>query len=118
MEEKYYNQIKEKIIDTELTIKVKDYSKNKVILDNYYEIGRLLVEAQGGEERAKYGDQLIKKYSKELIMSVDKKYSYRTLFRIRQFYIIFKDEKVSTLSTQLSWSHYCELLSLDSYIWN
>ena len=43
---------------------------------------------------------------------IGKKYNKRTLFRMRQFNIIFSDEKVSTLPTQLSWSHYTELLSI------
>jgi len=34
------------------------------------------------------------------------------LFRIRQFYRMFNNEKVSTVSTQLTWSHYSELLSI------
>ena len=114
--DKYYEQIKEKIIDTEVTEKVKNYTANKVKLENYYEIGRLIIEAQGGETRAKYGDGLIKEYSNKLIVEVNKKYSYRTLFRIRQFYLLFKNTKVSTLSTLLTWSHYTELLSLDDFI--
>lgn len=113
--EKYYKDIKDKIIDTETTIRVKDYSKNKVILENYYEIGRLIVEAQGGEERARYGDGLIKEFSSRLVNEVGKKYSYRTLFRIRQFYILFNNEKVSAMPTILSWSHCTELLVLDDY---
>lgn len=51
----YYNEIKNKLIDNEIYKKVKDYSKNRNDLDTYYEIGRLIVEAQGGEKRAKYG---------------------------------------------------------------
>ena len=43
--DKYYNQIKDLIIDTEATIKVKDYSKNKIILENNFEIGRLIIDA-------------------------------------------------------------------------
>ena len=31
---------------------------------------------------------------------------------MKQFYTMFSDEKVSTLSTQLSWSHYTELLPI------
>ncbi len=111
MKKDIYNQIKNLVIDTETTIKVKDYTKNRVMLENYYEIGKLIVEAQGGEERAKYGNKLIKEYATKLMIEVDKKYSVRTLFRIKQFYLFFKNEKVSTLST-LSWSHYVELLPL------
>ena len=110
MEDKYYVQIKEKVIDTEATIRVKDYSKNRIILENYLEIGRLLVEAQGGEERAKYGDQLIKKYSEKLTLDLNKKYSTTTLKYIRKFYLL---QKGQPLADQLSWSHWIELLSLN-----
>ena len=108
----YYNEIKNKLIDNEIYKKVKDYSKNRNELQTYYDIGKLLIEAPGREERAKYGNQLIKEYCKKLIVELDKKYNERTLRRIRQFYLIFKDEKWSQVATKLSWSHYCELLSL------
>ena len=111
----YYDQIKEKLIDVEVQNRVKDYSKNKYTLEKYFEVGRLLVEAQNGEKRAKYGDELIKEYSIKLAEEFGNKYSYRTLFRIRQFYIMFQDKKVSTLSTQLSWSHYQEVLVLNDF---
>ena len=107
----YYDEIKNIIIDNEVYKKVKDYSKNKHELENYYKIGKLLIEAQGGEERAKYGDRLIKEYSKKLVIEVGKKYNYKTLLRIRQFYLF--SEKFATLSRNLTWSHYVELLSIN-----
>ena len=64
----YYNEIKNNLIDVEVYKKVKDYSKNKYELEKYYQVGKLLIEAQGGETRAKYGDGLIKEYSKKLTM--------------------------------------------------
>ena len=109
----YYNEIKNRLIDNEIYKRVKDYSKNKNDLNTYYEVGRLLIEAQGGEKRAKYGDNLIKEYSIKLQKEVNRIYNVRTLRRMRQFYISFKDEKWSTLSTTLSWSHYVELLSIN-----
>ena len=110
----YYSEIKKELIDNEVYKKIKDYSKNKYELERYYNVGKLLVEAQGGEARAKYGDGLIKEYSKRLVLEVGKKYNERTLRRIRQFYVLFKDEKWSTLSTKLSWSHYVELLTINN----
>ena len=110
----YYNEIKNNLIDVEVYKKVKDYSKNKYELDKYYNVGALLIEAQGGENRAKYGDGLIKEYSKKLVNEVGKNYNERTLRRMRQFFIIFKDENWSTLSTNLSWSHYVELLKFNN----
>ena len=108
----YYNEIKKELIDNEVYKKIKDYSKNKYELERYYNVGKLLVEAQGGEARAKYGDGLIKEYAKKLVLDVGKKYNERTLRRIRQFYILFKDEKWSPMATKLSWSHYTELLPI------
>lgn len=103
----YYNEIKNKLIDNEIYSRVKDYSKERYKVITYFEIGKLLSEAGG-----KYGDNIIDEYSKKLVVEVGKKYNRRTLFRMRQFYNVFSDEIVSTLSTQLSWSHYIELLPI------
>jgi len=109
----YYEQIKSLFITNEIYKKIKDYSKYKSDIETYYNVGKLIVEAQGGKARAKYGDGLIKEYSKKLISELnDKKYSYRNLMNMRKFYLIFKDIKVNALRSQLSWSHYRELLSL------
>ena len=107
----YYNEIKEQLINNEVYKKVKDYSKNRNELETYYSVGKLIIEAQGGESRAKYGDNLIKEFSKRLIKELDKKYNTTLLKNIRQFYLMLK--KGPTLSDQLSWSHYVELLKLD-----
>ena len=73
----YYNEIKQELINNEVYKKVKDYSKNRSDLNTYYNVGKLLVEAQGGEKRAKYGDGLIKEYSKKLTEEIGKGYSTR-----------------------------------------
>ena len=104
----YYNEIKNKIIDNEIYSKVKDYSKERHKVITYFEIGGLLNEAGG-----KYGDNIIDEYSKKLIIEVGKKYNRRTLFRMKQFYNIFNNEKVSTLWTQLTWSHLRLLFNLE-----
>ena len=104
----YYSEIKNELINNEITKKVKDYSKNKSDLTTYYNVGKLLSEA--GKH---YGESIIKEYSKRLTHELNKKYNERTLRRMRQFYYIFGKEKWSTPSTILSWSHYSELLSID-----
>ena len=72
----YYNEIKKELIENEIYKRVKDYSKNRYKLEKYYNVGKLLIEAQGGETRAKYGKGLIKEYSRKLIEELkDKKYS-------------------------------------------
>ena len=103
----YYEEIKNKIIDNETYERVKDYSKERHRVITYYEIGKLLNEAGG-----KYGANIIKQYSKKLVIEVGTKYNERTLRRMRQLYLLFKKQKWSTVSTKLSWSHYSELLSI------
>ena len=108
----YYDEIKNELINNEIYKKVKDYSKNRSDLETYFNVGKLLIEAQGGEDRAKYGNSLIRDYSKKLIIDVGKQYNYKTLLKIRKFYEF--SQKVATLSRQLTWSHYLELLKFDN----
>ena len=105
----YYSSIKELLINNELTKKAKDYSKNRSDLTTYYEVGKLLDEAQGGEQKAKYGNKLIKNYSIKLTEELGKGYSERSLNYMRKFYIW---QKRQPIAAQLSWSHYIELLSI------
>jgi len=106
----YYNEIKDTLVKNEIYKKAKDYSKNKSDLNSYYEVGRLLVEAQGGEERAKYGNKLIKEYSEKLTKELGKGYTVSNLRKMRQFYLII--QKGAPLAHQLTWSHYIELLPI------
>ena len=103
----YYEEIKNKIIDNETYERVKDYSKERHRVITYYEIGKLLYEAG-----KKYGANIIKQYSKKLVIEVGTKYNERTLRRMRQLYLLFKKQKWSPLATKLSWSHYSEVLSI------
>ena len=106
----YYDEIKNILIDNEVYKRVKDYSKNKHELENYYKIGKLLIEAQGGEERAKYGDGLIKEYSRKLSKELGKGYTISSLKRMRSFFLII--EKGAAMPHLLTWSHFIELLVL------
>lgn len=73
----------------------------------YFEIGGILSEAG-----SKYGDKVIEIYSKKLIVEVGKQYNKRTLYRMKKFYNMFKNENVTPLVTQLTWTHYAELLAI------
>ena len=110
MKNNYYNEIKNGLINNEIYKRVKDYSKNRNELSTYYNVGKLSIEAQGGEDRAKYGDNLIKEYSERLTKELGKGYTFTALSRMRKFYLLC--EKVASVAQQLSWSHYCELLPL------
>ena len=107
----YYNEIKETLAKNEVYKKVKDYSKNKSDLNAYYEVGKLIVKAQGGENRAKYGNKLIKEYSEKLTKELGKGYNITNLKNMRQFYIKMKGR---TLCDQLHWSHYRYLLTINN----
>ena len=103
----YYDEIKKELLNNEITKKVKNYSINKSDLNTYYNIGKLLKEA--GKH---YGEGIIKEYSKRLTSEFGKGYSKRNLWLMLKFYEL--KEKVQTVSAQLSWSHYCELLQVNS----
>ena len=104
----YYNEIKNKLIDNEIYLKVKDYSKEKNTVITYFEIGKLLYEAG-----SKYGQSIIKKYSNKLMNEVGKKYNYRTLYRMRRLYEVFSNDNLTPLVSKLTWSHYLQLLPMD-----
>ena len=103
----YYNEIKTQIINNETTKRIKDYSKNRSDLTTYYNIGKLLSEA--GKH---YGEGIIKEYSNKLTKEFGKGYTISNLKRFRQFYLLIR--KGATLSHQLSWSHYSELIPLNN----
>ena len=108
----YYDEIKNILISNEAYKKVKDYYKNRNDLMSYYNVGKLLIDAQGGEKRAKYGNHLIKEYSIKLTKELGKKYSVTSLKYMRQFYLLC--QKGHAVSDQLTWTHYRLLLSIDN----
>ena len=110
----YYSEIKKELVDNEVYKKIKDYSKNRYELEKYYNVGKLLIEAQGGEHRAKYGDGLIKEYSKKLTIELNKKYSERNLRNMRRYYLLFRNEKWNALRSKLTWTHYRTLFVLSN----
>ena len=99
----YYSEIKNELINNEITKKVKDYSKNRSDLTAYYNVGKLLSEA--GKQ---YGEGIIKEYSKRLTNELGRGYTITRLKYMRRYYEVF--EKGPTLSDLLSYSHYCELI--------
>jgi len=102
----YYNEIKEELINNEITKRVKDYSKNRSDLNTYYSVGKLLSKA--GKH---YGEGIIKEYSKKLTMEFGKGYTQTRLRYFRRFYEVFS--KCPTLSDKLTYSHYCEIIWLE-----
>ena len=84
---------------------------NTQLLTTYWNIGRIIVEyEQQNQIRADYGKQTLKELSKELTREFGKGFSRSNLQNMRTFYLAY--EKCQTVSGKLSWSHYCELLSI------
>ena len=100
----YYDEIKQQIVNNEITKRVKYYSKNRSDLTTYYNVGKLLSEAD-----KHYGKGIIKEYSIKLTKDIGKKYSYRTLNYMIKFYNF---QKMQSVTANLSWGHWIELLSI------
>ena len=111
LEENIYKEIKNELLQSTIDKRIDTYFINKNELTHYYNVGKMIVDAQGGEERAKYGDGLIKKISERLTKENIKGYSTRILNLMRKYYLF---QKVHAVHAQLSWMHYRELLSLDN----
>ena len=103
----YYDEIKNELINNEINRKVKNYSINKSDLNTYYNVGKMLSEA--GKH---YGEGIIKDYSNKLTVELKIKYDVSSLNKMKKFYLLI--EKVATLSPNLSYSHYVELLPIDN----
>lgn len=84
--------------------------QNEMVLA-YWQIGKMIVEKQGGKERAKYGDGLIKELSIQLTEDFGKGFTEANLRYMRLFYVAFPN--CHALCDELSWSHYRLLLSLN-----
>lgn len=85
---------------------------NNILIQTYWEIGRIIVEdEQGHSDRAGYGKTLLKDLSKMLTKEFGRGFSVSNLQFMRRFYQEYEIQQ--TLSVKLSWSHYCEFLSID-----
>ncbi|SEF45343.1 DUF1016 N-terminal domain-containing protein [Algoriphagus boritolerans] len=85
---------------------------NTILVQTYWQIGRHIVEfEQSGKNKAEYGSELLDRLSRDLSMEFGKGFSRSNLFQIRQYYLKFP--KIQTLSGQLNWSHYVEIIKSD-----
>lgn len=84
---------------------------NTELLSTYWNVGRIIVEhEQNSQERAAYGKQTLKALSKELTKEFGKGFSVSNIQFMRRFYQTYQIQQ--TVSVKLSWSHYCELLTI------
>ena len=105
-----YNLLVEQIGDL-LTLSREKVAKsvNTILVQTYWEIGRYIVEfEQNGNEKAVYGTALFERLSKDLTFAYGKGFGRSNLLYMRKLYLTFP--KSGTLSHQLTWSHYYEIL--------
>lgn len=77
----------------------------------YWRLGRRIAHENLIEGRAEYGKRILATLSQELMTEFGRGFTYTSIIRMIQFYESFPDEQiVVTLSTQLSWSHFIEIL--------
>ena len=84
---------------------------NSTLVRTYWSTGRYIVEyEQNGEDRAKYGANLMGNLVRDLRARYGRGFSKTNLIYMRKFYLVFR--KSQTVSDLLSWSHYMELLRI------
>jgi predicted nuclease of restriction endonuclease-like (RecB) superfamily len=109
----FYSEIKDILANA----RKKAYSAvNFAMVEAYWLIGKRIVEEeQNGNERADYGEYLLKNLSIELKNELGKGFSLANLKNFRQFYIVFPDfQKSYALSSQLSWTHYRLIMRIEN----
>jgi hypothetical protein len=104
-----YGQIKEILTSA----RAKAYSAvNFAMVEAYWLIGKQIVEAQAGSERAGYGTQLLKYLSERLTHDFGKGFDESNLRYIRQFHLTFQN--CDTLRHELNWSHYRKIMKVEN----
>ena len=82
------------------------------MVEAYWNIGRVIVEKQGGNNKAEYGTALIKNLSKKMTKEFGKGFTVANLKNMRQFYLIF--QKSYALRSELTWTHYRLLMRVEN----
>lgn len=103
-----FNDIKELVINSRNKVY---QTVNSEMLNLYWNIGKVIMEIQKGDERATYGEAILDNLSQKLTKEFGKGFSSRNLRTMRKFYITYPIW--TTVSSKLSWSHYLELIKID-----
>lgn len=85
---------------------------NFAMVEAYWNIGKSIVDKQGGAERAEYGANLLRELSRQLTADFGKGFTLTNLSYMRQFYLAFSN--YHSLRDELSWTHYRYLLKVEN----
>lgn len=109
MEQQFYQQIKHILLEARNKVY---QTANFAMVEAYWNIGKSIVEQQGGEEKAEYGVRLIAELSKQMSTDFGKGFTVANLKNMRQFYLTFP--KSYALRSELSWTHYRLLMRVEN----
>lgn len=111
--ENYINEIRDILISA----RQRAYSTvNAQMVQAYWLIGKRIVEEeQHGENKAVYGEGILKELSITLSAEFGRGFSYSNLRNFRQFYVTYKDDEICyTLCSKLTWSHNRLIMRVDN----
>lgn len=109
MNQKFYEEINNILV----TARNKVYqTANFTMVEAYWNIGKLIIEEQGGNEKAEYGTGLLKELSKQMTQDFGKGFTVSNLKNMRQFYLTFPNGYA--LRSELSWTHYRLLMRVEN----
>jgi len=105
----FYNEIKSILVNA----RNKVYNTaNFAMVQAYWNIGKKIIEEQGGKDTAEYGQGLLEELSKQMTKDFGKGFTVANLKNMRQFYIIFPNGYA--LRSELSWTHYRSLMRVEN----
>lgn len=107
--DRIYSEIRQVLLQARAKVLT---SVNTAMVQAYWHVGKLIVQAQGGEERAVYGDELIKSISKRLTNEFGKGFDASNLRNMRLFYLTFPN--CDAVRHNLSWTHYRTLMRVSN----
>ena len=85
---------------------------NFAMVEAYWQIGKSIIEEQGGDQRAEYGTGLLKELSRQMMQDFGKGFTVANLKNMRQFYLTFPNGYA--LRSELSWTHYRLLMRVEN----
>ena len=109
MDDNFYNEIKSILIKARNKVYT---TVNFAMVEAYWNIGKKIIEQQGGKDTAKHGQGLIQELSKQMTKDFGKGFTVTNLKYMRQFYLTFPNGHA--LRGELSWTHYRSLMRVEN----
>ena len=109
MENDFYNEIKSILVNARNKVY---HTANFAMVEAYWNIGKKIIEEQGGKDTAEYGQGLLEELSKQMTKDFGKGFTVANLKNMRQFYIIFPNGYA--LRSELSWTYYRSLMCVEN----